>query len=139
MIKKDEYSIETYPDLYKKIKQLIDSLGEVVACEPEVTKLKEHPIKEWLRYLSDDVYYDLINKAHLMINYKEINELYDDFKNSKNYKLRKLVLNTKILSEEIIDIYVDLDFKLTYLKTHCSPNKDLNRDEIKNMRFFKDF
>jgi hypothetical protein len=135
----DGYLIETHPDLFEKLKGLIDCLDEVISCESEVKKLKEHPIKEWYQYLYSDIYYDTINMAQLMMNDKEITELFDDFKNSKNIKLKKLVSMTKSLSDEIVECYVESEFKMSYQKKYTSTSKNIDRNEMRNIRFLKNF
>ena len=139
MIKKDEYLKETHPELYEKIKKIIDCLDEIISLEPEVAKLKDHPIKDWYQFLFSDIYYDIINKAHLMMNDKEVSELFDDFSKSKNAKLKNLVLKVKKISDELVEYYVETEFKESYLKSHLSTAKNIDRDEIKNIRFMKDF
>ena len=139
MFKKNEYLKETHPELYEKIKKIIDYLDEIISLEPEVAKLKDHPIKDWHRYLFSDIYYDIINKAHLMMNDKEVSELFDDFSKSKNAKLKNLVLKVKKISDELIENYVETEFKESYLKSHLSTAKNIDRYEIKNIRFMKDF
>jgi len=139
MFKKNEYLKETHPELYEKIKKIIDYLDEIISLEPEVAKLKDHPIKDWHKYLFSDIYYDIINKAHLMMNDKEVSELFDDFSKSKNAKLKNLVLKVKKISDELVEDYVETEFKESYLKSHLSTAKNINRDEIKNIRFMKDF
>jgi len=139
LLKKNEYLKETHPELYEKIKQIIVYLEEIISLEPEVAKLKDHPIKDWRQYLLSDIYYDIINKAHLMMNDKEMSELFDDFKNSKNLKIKKLVLDTKKLSDEILENYVDSEFKLSYLNSHFSSAKNIDKNEMKNIIFMKDF
>ena len=139
MIIKSEYPQESYPELYEKIKQIIDYLDEIIFLEPEVAKLKDHPIKDWRQYLLSDIYYDIINMAHLMMNDKEMSELFDDFYKSKNAKLKNLVLKVKKISDELVENYVETEFKESYLKSHLSTAKNINRDEIKNIRFMKDF
>ena len=139
MIKKDEYLKETHPELYEKIKKIIDCLDEIISLEPEVAKLKDHPIKDWYQFLFSDIYYDIINKAHLMMNDKEVSELFDDFSKSKNAKLKNLVLKVKIISDELVENYVETEFKESYLKSHLSTTKNIDRDEIKNIRFMKNF
>ena len=139
MFKKNEYLKETNQELYEKIKQMINYLDEIISLEPEVTKLKDHPIKDWHQYLLSDIYYDNINKAHLMMNDKEVSELFDDFSKSKNAKLKNLVLKVKKISDELIENYVETEFKESYLKSHLSTAKNIDRDELKNIRFMKDF
>ena len=139
MLKKNEYQKETHPELYEKIKKIIDYLNEIISLEPEVAKLKDHPIKDWHQYLFSDIYYDIINKAHLMMNDKEVSELYDDFSKSKNAKLKNLVLKVKKLSDELVENYVETEFKESYLKSHLSTAKNIDRDEMKNIRFMKNF
>ena len=134
-----EYPQESYPELYENIKQIIDYLDEIISLEPKVAKLKDHPIKDWRQYLLSDIYYDIINKAHLMMNDKEMSELFDDFKNSKNLKIKKLVLDTKKLSDEILENYVDSEFKLSFLNSHFSSAKNIDKNEMKNIIFLKDF
>ena len=139
MFIKSEYPQESYPELYEKIKQIIDYFADIISLEPEVAKLKDHPIKDWHRYLFSDIYYDIINKAHLMMNDKEVSELFDDFSKSKNAKLKNLVLKVKKISDELIENYVETEFKESYLKSHLSTAKNIDRYEIKNIRFMKDF
>jgi len=139
MIIKSEYPQESYPELYEKIKQIIDYLEEIISLEPEVAKLKDHPIKDWRQYLLSDIYYDIINKAHLMMNDKEVSELYDDFSKSKNAKLKNLVLKVKKLSDELVENYVETEFKESYLKSHLSTAKNIDRDEMKNIKVMKNF
>ena len=139
MFIKSEYPQESYPELYEKIKQIIDYLAEIISLEAEVAKLKDHPIKDWHQYLFSDIYYDIINKAHLMMNDKEASELFEDFSKSKNVKLKNLVFKVKKISDELVENYVETEFKESYLKSHLSTAKNINRDEIKNIRFMKDF
>ena len=139
MTQRREYSIESNPNLYEEIRQLLALLTEIITFESEVTKLKEHPIKDWYEYLYSNIYFDLINEAHLMMSHKEVIELYEDFKNSKNSKLKKLVFNAINLSNKLTEIYVDLEFKESYLKAHTSSSKNIEREEMKSIRFMKDF
>jgi len=136
---KSEYPQESYPELYEKIKQIIDSLDEIISLEPEVAKLKDHPIKDWRQYFLSDIYYDIINMAHLMMNDKEMSELFDDFSKSKNAKLKNLVLKVKKISDELVENYVGTEFKESYLKSHLSTAKNIDRDEMKNIKFMKNF
>ena len=136
---KSEYPQESYPELYEKIKQIIDYLDEIISLEPEVAKLKDHPIKDWRQYFLSDIYYDIINMAHLMMNDKEMSELFDDFSKSKNAKLKNLVLQVKKISDELVEAYVETEFKNNYLNSHLSTAKNIDRVEIKNIRFMKDF
>ena len=139
MTQRREYSIESNPNLYEEIRQLLALLTEIITFESEVAKLKEHPIKDWYEYLYSNIYFDLINEAHLMMSHKEVIELYEDFKNSKNSKLKKLVFNAINLSNKLTEIYVDLEFKESYLKAHTSSSKNIEREEMKSIRFMKDF
>ena len=136
---KSEYPQESYPELYEKIKQIIDSLDEIISLEPEVAKLKDHPIKDWRQYFLSDIYYDIINMAHLMMNDKEMSELFDDFSKSKNAKLKNLVLKVKKISDELVENYVETEFKESYLKSHLRTAKNIDRDEMKNIKFMKNF
>ena len=139
MTQRREYSIESNPNLYEEIRQLLALLTEIITFESEVTKLKEHPIKDWYEYLYSNIYFDLINEAHLMMSHKEVIELYEDIKNSKNSKLKKLVFNAINLSNKLTEIYVDIEFKESYLKAHTSSSKNIEREEMKSIRFMKDF
>ena len=112
MFKKNEYLKETHPELYEKIKIIIDYIDEIISLEPEVAKLKDHPIKDWHQYLFSDIYYDIINKAHLMMNDKEVSELFDDFSKSKNAKLKNLVYKVKKISDELVENYVETRLKI---------------------------
>jgi len=139
MFKKDEYPKENHPELYEKIKQIIDFLDDLISLELEVAKLKDHPIKDWHQYLLYYIFDDIINIAHLMMNDKELSELFDDFSKSKNAKLKNLVLKVKKLSDELVENYVETEFKDSYLKSHLSSVKNIDRDDIKNIRFMRDF
>ena len=74
-----------------------------------------------------------------MMNDKEVSELFDDFSKSKNAKLKNLVLKVKIISDELVENYVETEFKESYLKSHLSTAKNIDRNEIKNIRFMKNF
>jgi len=139
MFKKDEYPKENHPELYEKIKQIIKFLDDLISLEPEVAKLKDHPIKDWRQYLLYYILDDIINIAHLMMNDKELSELFDDFYKSKNVKLKNLVTKVKKLSDELVENYVETEFKESYLKSHLSTAKNIDREELKNIRFMKNF
>ena len=68
-----------------------------------------------------------------------MSELFDDFSKSKNAKLKNLVLKVKKISDELIENYVETEFKESYFKSHLSTAKNIDRYEIKNIRFMKDF
>jgi len=138
MHNKESYSQENFPELFSMLWLLRDNLYEIILIENQVKKLKEHPIKEWYQW-TGDIYSDLMNDAFLMMGHLEVLELYDDFKNSKNSKLRKLVFKVKKISDELVEKYVETGFKESYLKSHISTVKNIDRVEMKNIRFMKDF
>ena len=124
-------------DLYEKIELIISYLKQIINLQTEVKKLQKHPIKDWMEYISSELLCDEINVAHLMMNNKEISELFDDFKESKNTKLKNLVISVKKLSDEIVENYVEADFKERYLSSHYSSTKNFNKQEMQNIRFLK--
>jgi hypothetical protein len=138
MTKKEAYSQESAPELFNKLWLLRDNLFEIISLESEVKKLKEHPIKDWYQWTAD-IYSELVNDAFLMMGHKEVSELFEDFKNSKNSKLKKLVIATKTISDEVVKRYVDEEYKESYLNSHLSTAKNIGRNELKNIRFMKDF
>jgi CRISPR/Cas system CSM-associated protein Csm4 (group 5 of RAMP superfamily) len=125
-------------DLYEKIEQIISYLKQIINLQTEVKKLQKHPIKDWMEYISSELLCDEINVAHLMINNKEISELFDDFKESKNTKLKNIVISVKKLSDEIVENYVDKEFKERYLASYHSSTKNFDKDEMQNIRFLND-
>lgn len=136
MTKKEAYSQENSPELFNKLWLLRNNLFEIISLQDEVKKLKEHPIKEWYQWTSD-IYSDLVNDAFLMIGHKEVSELYEDFKNSKNSKLKKLVIATKSISDEVVEDYVDVDYKKEYLKTYLCTSKEINKLEMKTIIYLR--
>ena len=118
MTQKVEFSKETHKELYEKLNTLNEYLRQVISFESKVIKLQRHPIKSWQEYFSNDLYFEMINEAHLMMGEKEINELYHDFKNSRNNELKKLIFITKNISDELIlkncDPILLEDYRLTY-------------------------
>jgi len=138
-MQKSQYSMDSDRDLYEKIEQIISHLNQIINLESEVKKLQKHPIKEWMQYLTLELLYDEINVAHLMMNSKEITELFDDFKSSKNSKLRNSVISIKKLSDDIVENYVNEEFKKRYLDSHQSSTKIFDKNEMQNIRFLKDF
>ena len=92
-----------------------------------------------MQYLTSELLYDEINVAHLMMNSKEITELFDDFKSSKNSKLRNYVISIKKLSDDIVENYVNEEFKKRYLDSHQSSTKIFDKNEMQNIIFLKDF
>ena len=45
----------------------------------------------------------------------------------------------KKLSDELVEAYVETEFKESYLNSHLSTTKNLDRDELKNIKFMKNF
>lgn len=136
MAKKEAYSQESAPELFNKLWLLRDNLFEIISLEDEVKKLKEHPIKEWYQW-TGDIYSDLMNDAFLMMGHKEVSELYEDFKNSKNSKLKKLVIVAKSISDEVVENYVDVDYKKEYLRTYLCTGKGIDKLEMKTIIYLR--
>jgi hypothetical protein len=138
MTQKVEYRKETHKELYEQLNTLNEYLLQVISFESKVKKLQQHPIKSWQEYFSNDLYCEMINDAHLMLGEKEINVLYDDFKNSRNNELKKLIFITKNISDDLIlkncdPILLD-DYRLTYKSSF----KDLKKHEVKNLKFLRE-
>ena len=138
MTQKVEFSKETHKELYEKLNTLNDYLRQVISFESKVIKLKQHPIKSWHQYFSNDLYCEMINEAHLMLGEKEINELYDDFKNSRNNELKKLIFITKNISDELILKNCDPILLKDYRLTYKSSFKDLTKHEAKNIKILRE-
>ena len=138
MTQKVEFRKETHKELYEQLNTLNEYLRQVISFESKVIKLQQHPIKSWQEYFSNDLYCEMINESHLMLGEKEINELYDDFKNSRNNELKKLIFITKNISDELIlkncDPILIEDYRLTY-KSYF---KDLKKHEVKNLKFLRE-
>ena len=138
MTQKVEFRKETHKELYEQLNTLNEYLRQVISFESKVIKLQQHPIKSWQEYFSNDLYCEMINEAHLMLGEKEINELYDDFKNSRNNELKKLIFITKNISDELIlknsDPILLKDYRLTYKSSF----KDLTKHEVKNLKFLRE-
>ena len=138
MTQKVEFRKETHKELYEQLNTLNEYLRQVISFESKVIKLQQHPIKSWQEYFSNDLYCEMINEAHLMLGEKEINELYDDFKNSRNNELKKLIFITKNISDELIlkncnPILLE-EFRFTYKSSF----KDLTKHEIKNLKTLRE-
>ena len=136
MSRKNIYSQESVPDLFFKLWALRQNLFEIISIESEVKKLREHPIKDWYEW-TGDLYSDVLNDSLLMKGHKEVLELFEDFKNSKNSKLKKLVITTKNISDEVVDRYVDSEYKSKYLKTYSCSCKDINKREMKAIIYLR--
>ena len=138
MTQKVEFCKETHKELYEQLNTLNEYLRQVISFESKVIKLQQHPIKSWQEYFSNDLYCEMINEAHLMLGEKEINELYDDFKNSKNNELKKLILITKNISDELILKNCDPILLEEYRLTYKSSFKDLTKHEVKNLKTLRE-
>jgi len=138
MTQKVEFRKETHKELYEQLNTLNEYLRQVISFESKVIKLQQHPIKSWQEYFSNDLYCEMINEAHLMLGEKEINELYDDFKNSRNNELTELIFITKNLSDELILNNCDRILLEEYRLTYKSSFKDLTKHEVKNLKFLRE-
>ena len=138
MTQKVEFCKETHKELYEQLNTLNEYLRQVISFESKVIKLQQHPIKSWQEYFSNDLYCEMINEAHLMLGEKEINELYDDFKNSRNNELKKLILITKNISDELILKNCDPILLEDYRFTYKSSFKDLTKHEVKNLKTLRE-
>ena len=103
-----------------------------------LNKLKSHSINytEWLiiGFCLKDLYLGSTQE-----NQEKIYNLFDDFSKSKNAKLKNLVLKVKKISDELVENYVETEFKESYLKSHLRTAKNIDRDEMKNIKFMKNF
>jgi hypothetical protein len=138
MTQKVEFRKETHKELYEQLNTLNEYLRQVISFESKVIKLQQHPIKSWQEYFSNDLYCEMINDAHLMLGEKEINELYDDFKNSRNNELKKLIFITKNISDKLILNNCDPILLEDYRLTYKSSFKDLKKHEVKNLKFLRE-
>ena len=138
MTQKVEFRKETHKELYEQLNTLNEYLRQVISFESKVIKLQQHPIKSWQEYFSNDLYCEMINEAHLMLGEKEINELYDDFKNSRNNELKKLIFITKNISDELILKNCDPILLEDYRFTYKSSFKDLTKHEVKNLKTLRE-
>ena len=138
MSRKNFYSQESVPDLFFKLWALRQNLFEIISIESEVKKLRQHPIKDWYEW-TGDLYYDVLNESLLMKGHKEVLDLFEDFKNTKNSKLRKLVIETKEMSDQVVNLYVDPKFKFEYEKVHFINFNNMSEVEFKDILFYKNF
>lgn len=138
MAKKELYSQENSPELFFKLWALRGNLFEIISIDSEVKKLREHPIKDWYEW-TGDLYYDLLNDLLLMKGHKEVIELFEDFKNTKNSKLKKLIISAKEISDQIVNLYVDPKFKIEYEKIYFKNFKKIDESEFKDILFYKNF
>jgi hypothetical protein len=138
MSRKNFYSQESVPDLFFKLWAIRQNLFEIISIESEVKKLREHPIKDWYEW-TGDLYYDVLNDSLLMKGHKEVLELFEDFKNTKNPKLKKLVIATKEISDQVVNFYVDPVFKVEYEKKHFINLEKTSKSEFKDILFYKNF
>jgi len=138
MTQKVEFRKETHKELFEQLNTLNEYLRQVISYESKVIKLQQHPIKSWQEYFSNDLYCEMINESHLMLGEKEINELYDDFKNSRNNELTELIFITKNLSDELILNNCDPILLEEYRLTYKSSFKDLKKHEVKNLKILRE-
>ena len=138
MTQKVEFRKETHKELFEQLNTLNEYLRQVISYESKVIKLQQHPIKSWQEYFSNDLYCEMINESHLMLGEKEINELYDDFKNSRNNELTELIFITKNLSDQLILNNCDPILLEEYRLTYKSSFKDLKKHEVKNLKILRE-
>jgi hypothetical protein len=105
-------------DVYLHLAALVNCLREICALSSTVKKLTYHPIKDWVDSLESDIYLEMVMQGHLILGEKEINELYEDFKNSKNRDLKHLVSVSKKISDELAEKYVDPDLRRKFWDRH---------------------
>ncbi len=138
MSRKNFYTQESVPDLFFKLWTLRQNIFEIISIEPEVKKLRKHPIKDWYEW-TGDLYYDVLNDSLLMKGHKEVLDLFEDFKNTKNSKLKKLIFATKEISDQVVNFYVDPVFKSEYEKMHFINFEMMGESEFKDILFYKNF
>jgi len=138
MNQKVEFRKETHKELYEQLNILNEYLRQVISFDSKVIKLQQHPIKSWQEFFSNDLYCEMINEAHLMLGEKEINELYDDFKNSRNNELKRIIFITKNISDELIKKNCDPISLEGYRLTYKYSFKDLTKHEAKNIKILRE-
>ena len=96
----DNNYLERGTDAYAEALRLAKSLKQLLEQFNDETKLKKHPIRGWSEHLSEEIAVNMVHQGHLVIIEYEVDQLFNDFRNTRN----------KILKTEIEKLKNELDF-----------------------------
>ena len=92
--------LERGSDAYAEASRLSTSLEQLLKKFKYVKRLRNHPIRGWSEHLSEEIAFNMVHQGHLVIIEYEVNQLFNDFRSTKN----------KILIIEIEKLKIELDF-----------------------------
>ena len=96
----DSNYLERGTDAYAEASRLSTSLEQLLEQFKDVKKLKKHPIRGWSEHLLEEIAVNMVHQGHLVIIEYEVDQLFNDFRNTRN----------KILKTKIEKIKNELDF-----------------------------
>jgi len=91
----DNNYLERGTDAYAEASRLATSLEQLLEKFKDVTKLKNHPIRGWSEHLSEEVAANMVHQGHLVIIEYEVDQLFNDFRNTKNKILKTEIQKIK--------------------------------------------
>jgi hypothetical protein len=87
--------LERGSDAYAEATKLSTMLEQLLEQFNDVTKLKKHPIRGWSEHLSEEIAINMVHQGHLVIIEYEVDQLFNDFRNTRNNILKAEILKLK--------------------------------------------
>jgi uncharacterized protein with HEPN domain len=132
-----ELSEDTF--LKKKLEDLLDCMQRILEFKPTIKKLTDHPISEWYEWFSSEVFSDMVNPGHLLLNEKESLELFNDFRRTRNKIFFDYIESYKSVSIELVENYVDESIKEKFRKSNNFKPIELSKEDSQMVKFMRDF
>ena len=123
--------------VFEKLNSILLIIEKIISHKSTVKKLLQHPINQWHESLLSEYESGMLSQGHILINEKESNELFLDFKKSNNRKLYSLVeqyyVESQLLAQELIDPHV----RKKFIEFHTLSTSKLASEEIKIVKFLR--
>jgi hypothetical protein len=109
--------LERGTDTYAEASRLSTSLEQLLEQFKDVTKLKKHPIRGWSEHLAEEVAANMVHQGHLVIIEYEVDQLFNDFRNTRNKILKKEIEKLKNELDLFMNKNIRNDLRMSYKKT----------------------
>jgi hypothetical protein len=116
----DSNYLERGTDAYAEASRLSTIIEQLLEQFKDVTRLKKHPIRGWSEHLSEEIAVNMVHQGHLVIIEYEVDQLFNDFRNTRN----------KILKTEIEKLKNELDL---FMKKNISNDLRMSYKKSKSM------
>ena len=106
------YTIDEEPRIREKLFEIVSILEELGEARTSIKKLRNHPIHDFTDFLKNYSIEGFYTIIELELFQKDIEDVADDFKNSRNLWIKEKIHSCLITMREII---YNLKYKINFI------------------------